>query len=311
MAAVRRALAHASQLARIPYLKATVTPVLVGGAVAWSEGTFYPWLWLLTLFTALLLDAGKNLSNDYFDHVKGVDEAHYVLTPFSGGGRGIQDGIVTPRQMLLLAIATYLVVVAIGLWLAATRGWLLLAIGAIGILLAVTHNGPPFWLYYRATGLGQIAVALGFGPLMVLGTYYVQAQQLGWTAFWASLPVAALVASVLTINEYPDRKGDAQAGKKTPVVVWGTRRTVWLYGALLATAYVLMILGVVVGLMPVYTLIALLSVPLAVRCVHGAWENHDDVQRLIPTNALTGMNYLLNGLLLSVGFIASRLLGRF
>jgi 1,4-dihydroxy-2-naphthoate octaprenyltransferase len=297
------------RIIRAPFLTAVVVPVLVGSSVAWSESVFHWGFFLLTLLGAVCIQAASNMSNDYFDHLSGTDENNRELTPFSGGSRVIQDGTFGARQVLIVSTILYLVGAAIGVYLAWVRGWTVLWLGLIGAFLAFFHNAPPFRLYYLVPGLGELAVGLGFGPVVVLGATYVQAQQLTLGALWASVPVGLLIAAVLYINEFPDYQADKSVGKKTLVVAFGREQAVWGYIALLVVAYFMVILGVVLRILPLPALLALLPLPLVYRCIQGARRFHSDTPNLIPTNALTIQIHLLTGLLLCVGHIIARFLG--
>lgn len=310
-------LSRVNTLVRIvgaPFLTAVAIPVLVGTCVAFGQGVsagescFSLGYFLLTFVGAICLQAASNMSNDYFDHLAGTDENNSELTPFSGGSRVIQDGTLGARQVLIVSTALYLVGAAVGLYLAVVRGWPVLWLGLIGVFLAFFHNAPPFKLYYRVPGLGELAVGLGFGPVTVLGAYYVQAQQLSLGALWASIPVGLLIAAVLYINEFPDYQADKSVGKKTLVVALGRERAVWGYIALLVSAYLVIVSGVVLRVMPLTALLALLSVPLAYRSIQGALRFHSDTPQLIPTNATTIQIHLLTGLLLCAGYIVARFL---
>jgi 1,4-dihydroxy-2-naphthoate octaprenyltransferase len=297
----------AVQILRAPFFTAVIIPTLVGASLAWQEHTFHAGYLLLTLLGIVSVNAGLNMSNDYFDHLSGNDENNPHLTPFSGGSRVIQNGILAPRLVLAGSIAFYLVGIGIGIYLAWARGWALLWIGLLGVFFALFHNAPPFRLYYLAPGAGELAAGIGCGPLVVLGSYYVQTQRFGIEALWASIPMGLLVAAILYINEFPDEVADRRVGKKTLVVVLGRERAVWGYPALLAGVYLSLGIGVVAQVFPYPLLLALLPLPLAYRAVRGAFRHYDDVRALIPTNALTIQLHLVTGLLMCVGYILSRL----
>jgi 1,4-dihydroxy-2-naphthoate octaprenyltransferase len=297
------------RIIRAPFLTAIVVPVLLGTCVAWSQGEFHWGFFLLTFVGAVCLQAASNMSNDYFDHLAGTDENNRELTPFSGGSRVIQDGTFGARQVLTVSTILYLIGAAIGVYLALVRGWPVLWLGLTGVFLAFFHNAPPFRLYYLVPGLGELAVALGFGPVSVLGAAYVQSQKLDLGALWASIPVGLLIAAVLYINEFPDYQADKSVGKKTLVVALGREQAVWGYIALLIGAYAMIVIGVVLRFMPLTALLALLPLPLAYRGIQGARRFHSDTPKLIATNAVTIQIHLLTGLLLCVGYIASRFLG--
>ncbi|GAG10753.1 unnamed protein product, partial [marine sediment metagenome] len=267
---------------RAPFFTATIVPVLLGTAVAWRQGTVEWGLFAAALLGAIAINAAFDMSNDYFDHRSGNDAANRNLTPFSGGSRTIQDGILKPRTVLLAALVFYAVGIGIGLYLAATRGWPILALGAIGVFLAFFHNAPPFNLYKRFPGAGEIAVGIGCGPITVLGAYFVQTQRLSVEAFVASIPVALLITALLYINEFHDVEADRTVGKKTLPIMFGRERAVWGYAALLGAAYAAILVGVGARVLPLALLLGLLPLPLAYRAVRGAFRHHSDTPRLIP-----------------------------
>jgi 1,4-dihydroxy-2-naphthoate octaprenyltransferase len=215
---------------------------------------------------------------------------------------------LAPHLVLAGSIAFYVGGVVIGLYLAWVRGWALLWIGLLGVFFALFHNAPPFKLYYLAPGVGELAAGIGCGPLVVLGSYYVQTQRLGLEALWASIPMGLLVAAILYINEFPDEIADRRVGKKTLVVVLGPERAVWGYAALLVAVYVSLGIGVVAGVLPYAILLALVPIPLALRAVREAFRHYSNIEALVPTNALTIQLHLVTGLLMCVGYILSRLL---
>jgi 1,4-dihydroxy-2-naphthoate octaprenyltransferase len=284
--------------------------VLLGTAIAWREGTFHGGYFALALLGAICIQVGLDMSNDYFDHLSGNDGINRELTPFSGGSRVIQDGVLEARQVLAGAVLSYLVGSTIGLYLAWARGWPVLWLGLIGVFLAFFHNAPPINLYRLAPGAGELAVGIGFGPLAVLGSYYVQAQRLSNGALWASIPVGLLIAAVLYINEFPDHDADQAVGKKTLVVVLGRERAMWGYVALLVAAYGIVLGAVLWRVLPAAALIAMLSLPLAYRATRGAVRFYGNTQQLIPTNAATIQLHLSTGLLLCLGYVISGIAGR-
>ena len=151
-------------------------------------------------------------------------------------------------------------------------------------------------------------MGIGFGPLMVMGAYYVQAQSLNLKAFLISIPVGILIALVLFINEFPDYAGDISVGKKTLVVILGRKRAVILYNLLLALAYLAILALVALKFMPLWALISLLTFPLALKAFSVSRKNYDKVFELMPANAATiGLHFLI-GILLAFGFVMDKLL---
>lgn len=293
---------------RAPFFTAVIIPALLGAIIAWQEGAFHLGYLVLTLLGIVCTNAGLNMSNDYFDHVSGNDENNQELTPFSGGSRTIQEGVLAPRQVLLGSAFFFLIAIAIGVYLALARGWGILWLGLIGIFLAVFHNAPPIKLYYLAPGVGELAAGIGCGPLVVLGSYYVQAQRFSYEALWASIPLGLIISAVLYINEFPDYEADRKVGKTTLVVALGRERAVWGYVALLAGTYAVVVAGVALNVFSYAILLALLSLPLAYQGIRGAMRFHSDTQRLIPTNALTIKIHLATGLLLCLGYALPKII---
>ena len=250
---------------RAPFFTATIVPVLLGSALAWHDGCFHLGYFVLTLLGAVAFHAATDVINDYGDHKSGNDEINQELTPFSGGSRVIQERILTAGQMLRLALVFYAIGVAIGLFLAAVRGLPILWIGLVGLALSALYTVPRVGLSYLGHGLGELAVGLGFGPVMVGGAYYVQAQRFTPQMWYASLPVGLLITAVLYINEFPDYLADKAAGKHTLIVKLGRRASVPGYVILMLGTYVTIVLGVLLRLLPWPVLVAFLTLPLAMR----------------------------------------------
>ena len=293
---------------RLPFLTATVIPVGLGIAIAGKDGRFSWWLALLTLVAAACVHLGLNVANDVFDTMSGADAANVTPTQFSGGSRVVHYGLVRLRTIALLSAAFYAVAVAIGLFLAFDRGfWPLFWIGLAGVAISVFYTAPPIRLVHR--GLGEVAVAIGFGPLMVLGAYYVQAQRLTWEALYASLPVAILIALILYLNEVPDRAGDAAVGKRTLPVRFGKEAVVALYAAAAAAAFGLIAGGALSGLMVRPTILALATIPLAVKVVRGLRAHYDSPYTLMPFMGTNIQLHLFTGLLLIAGYVIAIVAG--
>jgi 1,4-dihydroxy-2-naphthoate octaprenyltransferase len=262
----------------------------------------------LTLIGIVCINAGLNMSNDYFDHLYGNDEINRELTPFSGGSRTIQEGILSAKQVLAWSLFFFLVSIVIGLYLTLARGWVVLWLGVAGVFIAFFTSAPPFRLNYLGHGLGELATFIGSGPLIVVGSYYVQAQRVTWEALWASIPMGLLGAALIWINEFPDYKADKTAGKNTLVVLLGRPRAVWGYISLLVAVYVVVVVGVCLGFFPYAVLLVLLTMPLAYKGIRGVVQFHSNTPRLIPTSAATIQLFLANALLLCAGYAIARFL---
>ncbi|MFH0777762.1 MAG: 1,4-dihydroxy-2-naphthoate octaprenyltransferase [Candidatus Eisenbacteria bacterium] len=293
---------------RAPFFTASIMPVLVGTAVAWSEGEEISIsLFLLTLLAGVCLHAGTNVANDYFDHRSGNDEINVeYVRPFTGGSRLIQKGLLSPRTVLVESLVLFGAGGVIGIYLAATRGVAILVLGLVGAFSGFFYTAPPVNIAGR--GLGELVVGLNFGVLMTLGAYYVQAQHFSQAAFLASLPLAILIIDVLYINEFPDCAADRAVGKTHLVARLGKARAVWGYLALTLGAYLSILIPVIAGAIPPYCLLAVLTLPLAMKAINVAVLNYADSRKLAPANAATIQIHLLTGLLIAAGFVLDRVL---
>jgi 1,4-dihydroxy-2-naphthoate octaprenyltransferase len=290
---------------RLPFLTATIVPVGLGAAVAADHGAFR-WGWfLLALVAAVSAHLGLNMANDIFDDASGADRANVTPTPFSGGSRVIQYRLVSRRAMIAGCALFYAVSVAAGLALAASRSWWLLAVGAVGLVLSLGYTAPPLKFVYR--GLGEPVVAVGFGPVMVMGTYLALARTWSWEAFYVSLPVAILVALVLYVNQVPDRVGDAVAGKNTLIVRFSSSTIVTGYGAAALAAFGLILGGAASGLATPWTALGLLPAILAWRVWQGLRRAYDRPYELMPTMQAGIALHLFTGLALILAYVIATL----
>ena len=296
-------------VSRAPFFTGSALPVGLGAAAAWYQaGQFNLGLFLLTLVGAVAIHAGANIANDYYDHLSGADDINpNYCTPFYGGSRMIQRGLVTPRATLISGAVCLGVGAAIGIILAWLRGWPVLAIGLIGGVSAFFYTAPPLKLSYR--GWGELAILFDFGVLMVAGAQYVQVREITAVGLAASAPVALLILLVLYVNQFPDAPADAQAGKRNLVVRLGTRKARFGVPLLFAATYASILLAAAFGLAPGWCMIALLTVPLAAGASAVVMRYHDRPKVLPPASAMTIAAHALTSVLLVIGYVLGRQVG--
>lgn len=243
------------QASRPVSFTASVVPVVVGTLLA-AEEHFSWWIALLALAGSVLIHAGTNFVNDYYDYRKGADG------PDSLGMAGfIQRGLLAPKRVLAAGVVCFAAGAAIGLVLCAATSWELLWLGLASVLAGFLYTGAPVHLAYM--GLGEVTVFIFMGPVMVLGAYFVQTQSWDWEPVVASLPIAFLVTGILQANNLRDIEHDRKHGKRTVATMIGrewANREMYL---LLAAAYVSLVVAAVVGAMPWPGLLALATIPLA------------------------------------------------
>lgn len=288
---------------RLPFLTASIIPILLGTVIAWAVvEVFLPLFFILALLGGVSIHMGANVANDYFDHKSRDDEINKeFVRPFSGGSRMIQLGVLTPRAVLSGAVLLLALGGVIGLYLTLTRGVIILLIGLVGVFSAFFYTAPPFNLASR--GIGEFFVGLNFGVLMTLGAFYVQTQILSWEPVFASFPVALLITAVLYINQFPDYTADKAVGKRHLVVRWGREKAVVGYGVLMISVYLFIVAGVVGRVISPFALVGVFTLPLAVRAVQYAKAHHSEPFGLVPANASTIIIHLTTGLFLIVGYI--------
>ena len=283
--------------ARLRTLPAAIAPVLVGTSLALGNGTFHPLAFVAALFGAIFIQVGTNLSNDYSDARRGADTEDRL-----GPVRVTAGGLVPPRQVLIATYFSFGLAVCCGIYLIAVAGWALLAVGAASILAGVLYTGGP--RPYGYEGLGELFVFLFFGIVAVVGSYFVQVQDLPWEAFVCAVPVGLLASAILVVNNVRDLETDRRAGKRTLAVRLGRERTRDLYAAMLAGAFITAPLPWPLGSMDAWLLLPWLALPLAVK-VARVVRSRVDGPSLNGALAQTGMLQLLFCLLYSAGILAA------
>jgi 1,4-dihydroxy-2-naphthoate octaprenyltransferase len=280
---------------RAPFLPLSVVLAFLGTCIAWYDGAFHLGYALLAFFGLLLAHISVDVLNEYFDYRSGVD-LETKRTPFSGGSGAIPAGLISPRQALWLGLGTFLAIIPIGIYFIIASGWLLLPLLIVAAICIILYT--PFLL---KMGWPEWAPGLGMGTLPVLGAYFVQTTTYG-PAIVASIPSGILVHNLLLLNEFPDVEADSKGGRKTLPIAAGRRKASVVYSVLTVIVYLWIIGGVVAGQMPVFSLIALLTLPFAVKAIRGALK-YQEMSRLVPAMANNVLVVLLTQLLLGIGYI--------
>ncbi|GIM44897.1 1,4-dihydroxy-2-naphthoate octaprenyltransferase [Collibacillus ludicampi] len=285
---------------RFPSFTATLIPVAMGGGFAVADRAFDGILFLLSLLAAILIQAGANLINDYYDHIHGVDDEH-SLSP-SGV---IQKGWLSPIQVRNGGLTCFLLAVFIGIYLVKSSGLFLVFIGILGILLGYFYTGGPYPLAYRA--LGEAVVFLLMGPITVMGTYYVQIHTLRPGIALGAIPVGLMTTAILHANNLRDMEHDKKVNKKTLAILSGKRLAKREYYVLVGGAYLVQLLLIVVQILPLLSLVSFFTIPLAWRAVHLV-HVHDSPLQLNLVLGLTVLLHLLYGTFLVLTMYIATLL---
>jgi 1,4-dihydroxy-2-naphthoate polyprenyltransferase len=270
----------------------SISPVIIGATLAISQGVFNPSLFLFTLLTALGIQIGANLANDYFDFVKGADTKER-----KGFMRVVQAGLVAPTLMKKVMVATFAIACLLGCYLIWEGGFAVALLLALSIALGILYTGGPFPLAYL--GLGELFAFLFFGPIAVLGTYYLQTGALSKEALIAGLSPGAFSMAFLIVNNVRDIDEDRLAGKKTLAVRLGKTfgKCQYLFSILLALFPVLFFYTA----HPFLFLVLLILLP-AIPSMR-AMVNNQDPRHLNHLFAKTGQLQWLFTLLFCVGWL--------
>jgi 1,4-dihydroxy-2-naphthoate octaprenyltransferase len=285
------------EIARPFSFTASTVPVAVGGALAAVEGLFDWTLFLVALAAGVLLHIGTNVTNEIYDVRKGVDT---IVSPRAS--HAIVKGRISDREAYVVAVAAFAIAFVLGLYLVSVRGWPVVALGLAGLIGGYTYTAPPF--QYKFSPYGIPLVFMLMGPFMVIGSYYVITGTVDWSALAISIPVGFLVAAILHGNEWRDISEDARAGARTFSVRMGRQAAHWLYLVLVVGAYIALTVAVLAGLLPTWSLLAILSLPLLVRQIRSAEFGASGQQRAIAMIDLqTAQLHAAFGYLMVAGLI--------
>jgi len=288
-------------LPRFQFLPLTVILVSLGTAIGAYEGYFHFGHFLLAMFGSILVHITVNVINDYHDYVDGID-LNTQRTPFSGGSGVLPLNLLKPKQAFWFGTICILVAMVIGFYFVMVKGWLLFPLLLVAGFSAYFYN-----VYLSRWLMGEIFAGLGFGPLLVLGSYYVQTGRYSWETLVASLAPGILTSNLLFLNEFPDWEADRKAGRRHFVISLGKKDASYLFVVFLTASYVSIIVGVLTKMMPVVTLIALGTIGFGWKAAKGALRYYDDSNRLIPVLGANVITILGTQALLAAGYVIAML----
>jgi 1,4-dihydroxy-2-naphthoate octaprenyltransferase len=289
--ALHRLLAVCSMVRYRFFLYAGLLPYLLGAAWAYARaGAFDANIFWSGLGGVVLAVVGVEAFNEYFDSRMGTDR---VFNP--------ADLPPMSDAVLWLGIVAFAGALAVGIHLTIRVGWPILAFALLGGAAAIFYVAPPIRWAYR--GLGELVIALSYGPWMVLGSLYLHTRALSWKALVASLVPGCLIMALAVVNAIPDYHQDRLVGKRNLVVRVGRRRAVWLYLTLAASGMLVVPAGVAAGVFPVTCLAALLALPLLVASGLCALRTYETPREFVPAvRSIVGC-YLVTVLLFTLGVL--------
>jgi 1,4-dihydroxy-2-naphthoate octaprenyltransferase len=272
--------------------------VSTGAALASLYGPMHWGRYSLTLLGMIFMHGGANVLNDYFDYRHDVDTSH-VPGSFGTGGRVIAQKMLTPNQVLGVGLLLYALALPVGIYLTVAVGFPVLILGIVGFLVGFFYTGSPIGFKYFA--LGEPAVFMMWGPLMVSGAYYVQRSSFSGQPAWVSIPIGILVALILFANNIRDLTSDTRARVRTIATVLGKESAVKLYRLLILVSYGITLLLIATAQLSLWGLITLISLPLALKLI-----KQMQIAVLPDADAKTAQLNTVYGLLLVISIVLQR-----
>ena len=284
---------------RVRFLLASIIAVSVGLALHWSQNGSIDYLDLILTFAGVMaLHASVDLLNDYWDFKRGID-TKTTRTKMSGGTGVLPEGLLKPSSVYRAGVAFLIIGSLIGSYFVMTHG----------ILIAIILGFAILSIYFYSTkivdsGLGEFFVAVK-GSMIVIGTFFIQSGEVNIESILAGIVIGTLSSLVLFIASFPDHDADKSKGRKTLVIVVGKKKAIKLFWIFPLISYVVIAIGVSVGLFPVLSLITLLSFPLIIKSGLGLQKNFDAIDELVPYMSSTLKFSRVTGVLFALSFLFS------
>lgn len=276
------------RVTRANVIAVSVFPIFLGALAAFAWQGEFNWLtFILALIGMSAAHLFSNTVNDLWDYRNGAD---VILEEKKNGiasnSEALTKGKWTEEEYSKLTWALFAVAVLCALILIFLSGWVVLLFAILGFFFAYYYVAPPIKFGYRGKGYSEIAILFSFGILPVMGSYYVITQEIDYRTILLSLPIGILIVSLLFNHHFLHWRSDKEAGKKSLVVVWGEKKSIAFSRFLTFSAAFCIILCVVLRVVPVYTLIALISIMPLLKAYKGLKDENttEDYAALMPAS---------------------------
>lgn len=287
------------RLLRPHTLTASFIPVFIGTMYAVVfENTFHVTLFIAMMLAAILIQAATNMFNEYYDYVLGLDTEESVGI----GGTIVRDGI-KPKTVLRLAFIFFGIAILIGIYISATTSWFIAVIGAASMLVGYLYTGGPIPIAY--TPFGEVAAGFLMGTVMIGISFFIQTAYVSKEVIIISLPIAIFIGAILLANNIRDLDNDKESGRKTIAILIGRKNAIILLALLFALAYILTIFSVIKGVLPVWSLLTLVSVIKAIEVIV-KFRGKTEPLQMMPAMVATGQTNTIYGVLLGVSLLLSK-----
>ncbi|TRY33441.1 prenyltransferase [Aliiglaciecola sp. M165] len=284
---------------RLPFLILAPVSVFLGLSVAITLQQPIQYSdFVLVMFGAICAHISVNTLNEYFDYKTGLDTTT-VKTPFSGGSGALVINPDALKAVLNVGIISLVFTMLIGLYFILKHGLLLLPLGLVGVALVLSYTP---WLNQRPW-LCFIAPGLGFGPLMVVGTYVVLSQEYHALVWYVSLLPFLLSNNLLLLNQLPDIEPDKHVGRRHLAIAYGPKFAVWVYLVNVVLAISLVLVGLLSKTLPMLSAMCLPLLVVGFWVSKGAFKHHGNTEKLLPFMGLNVAIALITPFLLALSLI--------
>ena len=284
-------------LPRFHFIPLSLNMTSLGAFIALREGVFSFPIYILTLIGVVLSHMATNILNDYHDYKDGIDIST-TRTPFSGGSGVLTAGFLSAKQALFIGLCSLFLAGLIGIYFVIRTGIALLPLILLAGISIYFYN-----TFFSKRIMGEFIAGFNFGPLLVLGAYFVQTGHYSIEALVASLAPGILTSNLLLVNEFPDAEADKKGGRKHLVIFLGKKKAAYLAVFLITLSYLLIVVGVIVNNMPVWTLLALLTVMIGIKTAKGVIRDHEEIKEFIPTMGKNVITVLSTQALIALGYL--------
>ncbi|ACZ61501.1 prenyltransferase [Dehalococcoides mccartyi] len=290
------------QAARLKFLPQGVMPVVIAGALAFSEGTFDIANFVVAFSAAAAVQIGLTMFNDTLDYVYGTDcKPIDAKNPFSGGSGVFTCGIIKPRQSLMVIFALYFFALLCAVYMALDMGWGVMWIAIIGAAISILYSAKPLRLAYH--GLGELMMLIGYGPVLTAWGYFVHTGMVSLDILLIGVIPGLCMWAMILINEIPDYLEDRAAGKRNLTYRLGPKNAKNLFFISLLVLYAYILALVFNGIMPPLSAISLGGIPLAVMAVRIAHRYYNDPIKVAMANKLMVIIYSVTTATVAIGML--------
>lgn len=281
---------------------ASFASLFLGTCAAAAAGPLHVGWLVVTVLGIFAIEVAKNASGEIFDFDSGTDQAIAPedRSPFSGGKRVLVERLLTRGETIAISAVCYALGLGAGLVIVFLREPGILWVGLGGLACAYLYHAPPARLSYR--GLGELAVAVCYGPLIALGSFMVQRGTVSNLLVWAAIPLGLLIAAFLWINEFPDYLADRAAGKRTLVVRLGRRRASQAFAMILVVAFVILGMLPFAGA-PAGVLLGAVGLLPGIRAARRLMLWPELTGKIVPAQRWTLLTFLLYAAGAGLGFL--------